>query len=242
MAGIFSGSLTTISSILNSLATVTVVDFVHPISQSIQKNEKKSLLLAKGFSLAYGAICICIALTLTKTNSLTQVGFLFHNTFDGPSLAIFTLGVLTRKGFGKSVLFCLLPGFIITQWIGFSGLLNGYNEPPLPLNTSMCASTFNLTHGYSTSEISNTFAPSNTPAHSSHSETFILNKISYFWIRPIGFVITLCITYIGISIIEMKRKRNKAIIPADSKYLSPLVRLWTKNSKGTEQLKENTTL
>ncbi|GBO07693.1 hypothetical protein AVEN_225507-1 [Araneus ventricosus] len=48
LAGIFSGSLTTISSILNSLATVTVVDFVHPIFQSLQRNEKKSLLLAKG--------------------------------------------------------------------------------------------------------------------------------------------------------------------------------------------------
>ncbi|GBO01124.1 Sodium-coupled monocarboxylate transporter 2, partial [Araneus ventricosus] len=48
VAGIFSGSLTTISSVLNSLATVTVVDFVHPIFQSLQRNEKKSLLLAKG--------------------------------------------------------------------------------------------------------------------------------------------------------------------------------------------------
>ncbi|GBN09692.1 Sodium-coupled monocarboxylate transporter 2 [Araneus ventricosus] len=48
LAGIFSGSLTTISSVLNSLATVTVVDIVHPIVQSLQRNEKKSLLLAKG--------------------------------------------------------------------------------------------------------------------------------------------------------------------------------------------------
>ncbi|GBO22368.1 hypothetical protein AVEN_154418-1 [Araneus ventricosus] len=47
VAGIFCGSLTTISSVLNSLATVTVVDFVHPIFQSLQRNEKKSLLLAK---------------------------------------------------------------------------------------------------------------------------------------------------------------------------------------------------
>ncbi|GBN81451.1 Sodium-coupled monocarboxylate transporter 2 [Araneus ventricosus] len=105
VAGLFSGSLSTISSILNSLATVTVVDFVHPIFQSLQKNEKKSLLLAKGLSLAYGAICICIALSLTKISSISQVGMLFQNTFEGPILAIFTIGVLTRKGFGKVTVF-----------------------------------------------------------------------------------------------------------------------------------------
>ncbi|GBN09693.1 Sodium-coupled monocarboxylate transporter 2 [Araneus ventricosus] len=168
VAGLFSGSLSTISSILNSLATVTVVDFVHPIFQSLQKNEKKSLLLAKGLSLAYGAICICIALSLTKISSISQVGMLFQNTFEGPILAIFTIGVLTRKGFGKSVLYGLLPGFSLTQWIGFSSLFSGYNEPPLPLDTSMCTTTFNLTYDDSTSEMSNIISPSITPVPYSH--------------------------------------------------------------------------
>ncbi|GBN59689.1 Sodium-coupled monocarboxylate transporter 1 [Araneus ventricosus] len=183
VAGIFSGSLTTISSVLNSLATVTVIDFVHPIFQSLESNEKKSLLLAKGLALAYGAICICIALALTKISSLAQVGFLFHNTFEGPSLAIFTIGVMTRIGFGKSVLFSLLPGFAITQWIGFSSLFSGYNEPPLPLNTSMCSSTFNLTYDYSASEVSNIISPSTTlsPAsqrseQSSHPTRFKISE------------------------------------------------------------------
>ncbi|GBN10785.1 Sodium-coupled monocarboxylate transporter 2 [Araneus ventricosus] len=235
VAGLFSGSLTTISSILNSLATVTIVDFVHPIFQSLQKNEKKSLFLAKGLSVAYGAICICIALALTKTSSISHVGFLFNNTFEGPTLAIFTIGMLTRKGFGKSVLFGLLAGFSVTLWIGCCSLFSGYVETPLPLSTSMCATTLNNTYDYSTFEISNVISPSTTSEPSSHDDTFILNKMPYFWIRPVGFVITFCCTYIAIFISD----RNRAVIPPDSKYLSPVVKLWTKNSKATEHQKEN---
>ncbi|GBO17342.1 hypothetical protein AVEN_167006-1, partial [Araneus ventricosus] len=106
VAGIFSASLTTVSSVLNSLATATVVDFAHPIFPSLQRNEKKSLLLAKGLSLGYGAVCICLAFALTKVHSISQVGYLFGNTFEGPIAAIFTIGVLTRKGYGKVTHFC----------------------------------------------------------------------------------------------------------------------------------------
>ncbi|CAL1268855.1 unnamed protein product [Larinioides sclopetarius] len=171
VAGIFSGSLTTISSILNSLATVTVVDFIHPIFQSLQRNEKKSLLLAKGLSLTYGVICICITLSLTKINSLVHIAFLFTNTFGGPILAIFTIGMLTRKGFGKSVLFGLLSGFSITLWIGCCNLFGGYVESPLPFSSSKCTTSLNSTYDYSTFEISNITSPSTTPGfHPSGSE------------------------------------------------------------------------
>ncbi|GBL75074.1 hypothetical protein AVEN_155411-1, partial [Araneus ventricosus] len=104
------------------------------------------------------------------------------------------IGVVT------SVLYGLLPGFSITQWIGFSSLFSGYNEPPLPLNTSMCTTTFNLTYDDSTSHMSNIISPSITSVPYSHGETFVLNKMPYFWIRPIGFVITFCCTLIAIFI------------------------------------------
>ncbi|XP_055947004.1 putative sodium-dependent multivitamin transporter [Argiope bruennichi] len=232
LAGIFSASLTTVSSVLNSLATITIIDFVHPIFQSLRRNENKSLLLAKGLSLAYGAICICVAFALTKAKSISQVGFLCNNTFEGPTLAIFTIGVLTRKGSGKSIVFGLLVGLSITLWIGFSSLFSGYIEKPLPLSTSMCAATFNLTHEYALLGISNLPSPNTTI--SSESEIFILNKISYFWVKPIGFVITLCSTCIAIFISGLKTE----VVLSDLKYLSPVARFWTKD-KTIDQHMEN---
>ncbi|GBN49097.1 hypothetical protein AVEN_38055-1 [Araneus ventricosus] len=46
-AGVFSGSLSTISSALNSLSTVTVVDFLKPLCP-FNLNDSKMVVIAKG--------------------------------------------------------------------------------------------------------------------------------------------------------------------------------------------------
>ncbi|GBN24199.1 hypothetical protein AVEN_60329-1 [Araneus ventricosus] len=137
-----------------------------------------------------------------------------------------------------NVFFGLLAGFSVTLWIGCCSLFSGYVEPPLPLSTNKCASTSNLTSDYSTFEISNVISPSTTPEPSPQGETFFLNKMAFFWIRPISFVITFCCTFIAIFISD----RNKAVISPDSKYLSPVVRLWTKKTETTEHHEENISL
>ncbi|GBN59539.1 hypothetical protein AVEN_141484-1 [Araneus ventricosus] len=49
-AGVFSGSLSTISSALNSLSTVTVVDFLKPLCP-FNLNDSKMVVIAKGLLL-----------------------------------------------------------------------------------------------------------------------------------------------------------------------------------------------
>ncbi|GFY06253.1 sodium-coupled monocarboxylate transporter 2 [Trichonephila clavipes] len=204
IAGIFSGSLSTISSALNSLATVTVMDFIHPFSSSIRQSETKSMFTAKVLckfskpyhtytyleqffltttnskqilpschsngseqlspisqsagimeevsvhfvetAFSYGFICIGVTFTLLNSSSISQVGYVLNSSLEGPTTAVFAIGVLTRKGFGKKVLFGLLVGCAITCWIGYSSLLSGYQETPLSQNNSMCTSTLNITY------------------------------------------------------------------------------------------------
>ncbi|GBN24194.1 hypothetical protein AVEN_60325-1 [Araneus ventricosus] len=137
----------------------------------------------------------------------------------------------------KSVVFGLLAGFSVTLWIGCCSLFSGYVESPLPLSTNKCASTSNLTSDYSTFEISNVISPNTTP-EPSHGETFFLNKMAFFWIRPISFAITFCCTFIAIFISD----RNNTVISSDSKYLSPVVRLWTKKTETIGHHEENISL
>ncbi|GFT28408.1 sodium-dependent multivitamin transporter [Nephila pilipes] len=197
MAGIFSGSLSTVSSALNSLATVTIVDFVHPLFSSIRLNETKSVFIAKALSLCYGLICICLAFALLNTSSIKQVANLVNSIIDGPVAAIFTLGVLTTKCSGKNVLFGLLAGVAVTSWIGYGTLFSGYVQSSLPMNTSMCATSFNssYTTSYTTSTyyfISNNVSSTTSSTLDSQSDIFLLYKVSYYWIRPLGFITTLC--------------------------------------------------
>ncbi|GFS44341.1 sodium-coupled monocarboxylate transporter 1 [Trichonephila inaurata madagascariensis] len=130
---------------------------------------------------SYGFICIGVTFTLLHSNSISQVGYILNSSLEGPTTAVFVIGVLTRKGFGKKVLFGLLTGYAITCWIGYSSLLSGYQETPLPQNNSMCTSTLNITYdSFSISPACHTLNNcSSTVASSidSESDIFILNKI-----------------------------------------------------------------
>ncbi|GFQ96147.1 sodium-coupled monocarboxylate transporter 2 [Trichonephila clavata] len=233
IAGIFSGSLSTISSALNSLATVTVMDFIHPFSSSIRQSETKSIFTAKALSFSYGLICICVTFSLLNASSISQVGYLLNSSLEGPTTAVFAIGVLTRKGFGKKVLFGLMAGYAITCWIGYSSLLSGYQETPLSQNNSMCTSALNITYDSSSMPSAchalNIYNCSSTVASSidSESDVFILNKIPYLWIRPLGFIITFCCVFIAIFVTDWKTD----VIPPDSKCLSPVTRFWTKKDR-----------
>ncbi|GFQ96138.1 putative sodium-dependent multivitamin transporter [Trichonephila clavata] len=210
MAGIFSGSLSTVSSALNSLATVTVVDFIHPLFSSIRSNEAKSVFIAKTLSFCYGFICICLAFALLHTSSIKQVSNLVNSTVDGPVAAIFTLGILTTKCSGKNVLFGLLAGVAVTSWIGYGTLFSGYIQASLPMNTSKCATSFNFTETVSYTIPTylgfENISSSTSSMLVSQSDIFILYKVSYYWIRPIGFITTIFFTFLAVCLTGWKAK------------------------------------
>ncbi|GFT15379.1 sodium-coupled monocarboxylate transporter 1 [Nephila pilipes] len=231
VAGIISGSLSTVSSALNSLATVTVMDFIRPLSSTIRQSETKSIFIAKVLSFSYGLVCIGVTFTLLNASSISQVGYLLNSSLEGPTTAVFAIGVLTRKGFGKSVLFGLLSGYAITCWIGYSSLLSGYHEAPLPLNNSMCPSSLNITYDFPVTSPTclavNNCSSAVTSYIDSNRDIFTMNKVSYLWIRPLGFIITVCCIFISIFVTGWKTDA----IPLDSKCLSPVTRLWMKKTK-----------
>ncbi|GBO22190.1 Sodium-coupled monocarboxylate transporter 2 [Araneus ventricosus] len=103
-AGIFSGSLSTISSALNSLSTVTLIDFVQPLF-SDRLNPTLELYIAKGLSLMYGVATIALTLAITNVDSLAQATIVFMSVAEGPVLAVFLVGVLTRKASDKVISF-----------------------------------------------------------------------------------------------------------------------------------------
>ncbi|GFT00299.1 sodium-coupled monocarboxylate transporter 2 [Trichonephila clavipes] len=101
-AGIFSSSLSTISSALNSLAIVTIIDFIQPIF-SKRLNPKREEYLAKGLSLFYGVVCILLTYSIAGVDSIAQATSVFMSVTEGPVLAVFLIGVLTRKATDKVV-------------------------------------------------------------------------------------------------------------------------------------------
>ncbi|GFY06235.1 uncharacterized protein TNCV_2680291 [Trichonephila clavipes] len=101
VAGIFSGSLSTLSSALNSLSAVTVIDLIKPIYKS-RLSETKMVYIAKMLSFCYGIICICFSFVISKVDSLVAINQTVLSVVEGPVFAVFCIAVLSRKGSEKN--------------------------------------------------------------------------------------------------------------------------------------------
>ncbi|GFY58775.1 sodium-coupled monocarboxylate transporter 1 [Trichonephila inaurata madagascariensis] len=137
VAGILSGALSTISSALNSVSMVTLIDFIQPFYKR-QLKEKTLLFIGKALALFYGVLFLMLTFAISKTDSIVQLVMVFIGVIEGPITAIFLIGVLTRKASDKVAMLGLTFGFVVTSWISFGKLFSGYHYSSLPLETSGC--------------------------------------------------------------------------------------------------------
>ncbi|CAL1295748.1 unnamed protein product [Larinioides sclopetarius] len=231
IAGIFSGSLSTISSALNSLSAVTVNDFIKPLCKT-KLNDTRVVYIAKVLSILFGMLCVCFAFAISKVDSLVAVNNALIGITEGPMLAIYLIGILTRKGSQRCILFGLIVGFALTGWIGYGIVFSGYRSPSLPVESSGCASALNSTSIFQNSTAAcigiEQCATTIKPVIPARNDPFILYKISFVWIAPIGLFFTLSAILLAILFTGSWRHN---VIPANSKCLSPVTKLWIRSSR-----------
>ncbi|XP_015913603.1 putative sodium-dependent multivitamin transporter isoform X2 [Parasteatoda tepidariorum] len=223
IAGIFSASLSTISSILNSLAAVTVEDFIRPMRPNISHE----VLITKIICLLYGAICIGFAFVMSSIGSLIKMNAIIYGMFAGPNLGVFILAVSTKASNEEGTIIGFVTSLAIAAFLSFSprkeksALLSLSNECPE-------FDIMNSTTAYS-------LAPTSQPTNSTIEtpEETLQIPISYMWISSIGFFICLIVGYFA-SIIIAFFKKKKYDVP--DIYLSP-VRTWFSKREAFE--KEN---
>uniref|UniRef100_A0A1B6LZK8 Sodium-dependent multivitamin transporter n=1 Tax=Graphocephala atropunctata TaxID=36148 RepID=A0A1B6LZK8_9HEMI len=133
-AGIFSASLSTVSSCVNSLAAVTVEDYLKPLLPRIEATG--STALAKCLVLLYGLACLGVGFLAQHIGGLLQAGLSIMGIAGGPLLGTFTLGMFLPCANEPGALAGIALGIISAAWIGF-----GQPKPkptPLPLSTDGC--------------------------------------------------------------------------------------------------------
>lgn len=147
ISGIFSASLSTISSCLNSLAAVTLEDFVKPSYKVITKKswESNSAFVSKILAGIFGIICIAVAFIAQSFGGILQAALIIFGVVGGPLLALFTLGMTTTVANQIGSTIGLLIGIMLTLLIGF-----GKPKPPmriLDVSTEDCTKfgIFNVT-------------------------------------------------------------------------------------------------
>lgn len=134
VSGIFSASLSSVSSCLNSLAAVTLEDYLKPLYLFIMKkplemSPTRSAIPSKIIAGVYGIVCIGTAFLAQRVGGILQVSLTIFGVVGGPLLGLFTLGMSTKSANERGSIVGLFSGIIISMWIGF-----GHPKPPAPVS------------------------------------------------------------------------------------------------------------
>ncbi|KAL9963406.1 hypothetical protein ACROYT_G026916 [Oculina patagonica] len=183
MACLFSGTLSTVSSGLNSLAAVVLEDFIKPFcrSRQMQLTEMRATLYSKLLALGFGALTIGLSFLATKLGAILQTFYSVFGVVGGPVVGAFCLGMFTRRAHSRGVYIGLLLGFAIGLWIGVGAKVYPPPVTKAPVSTEGCKADV----PFRNSTINSTSAPP-----PKEYEGLVLYRISWLWYSFVCFTVT----------------------------------------------------
>lgn len=122
IASIFSAGMSTISTSLNSTATIFLSDYYKKFINR-DANEKASMRVLYSASFATGIAGIGIALALTGVESVLDAWWALASIFSGGMLGLFLLGFLPGKARQTEAVAGVITGVILIAWMSLSPLL-----------------------------------------------------------------------------------------------------------------------
>lgn len=119
IASIFAAGMSTVSTSLNSGATIVFTDFYQRFVNR-DATEKQSMRILYLASAVIGVIGIVVALAMTKVKSALDAWWALSSIFSGGMLGLLLLGFFTRRTAGKHALIGVVAGILVICWISLS--------------------------------------------------------------------------------------------------------------------------
>ncbi|XP_072174293.1 sodium-coupled monocarboxylate transporter 1-like [Diadema setosum] len=189
---ILSGTLSSVSSGLNSVAAVTVKDIVKVIVKDM--TDKRETVISKIIATSYGVLCVALALAASQMGPVLQLAITLMGLIGGPLLGVFTLGIFFPWANSKGAIVGLLCGIGMALWIGVGSFLHPPDKPQLPVTTDGCLATENMTTPSALPTTNDpyefmTTSHGNTSSKSGHSITDLYH-VSYLYYGLVsGFIV-----------------------------------------------------
>ncbi|KAJ6635574.1 putative sodium-dependent multivitamin transporter [Pseudolycoriella hygida] len=191
VSGLFSASLSTVSAAVNSLAAVTLEDYIKPLYKFIRKRplpETKSTLPSKITAMLFGIICIGVAFGAQLLGGVLQASLTVFGVVGGPLFALFTLGMFTTRAKQRGAITGLICGIGLALYLGF-----GQPKPTPPTKSFTledCTEFEDIRTNYTTLvQMSRSIPPDDD------TEYVWLLKLSYLWYGVVGWIVTFVVGY-----------------------------------------------
>ena len=126
IAGIFAAAMSTLSSIINSVATLASVDFYEKLVKN--PTPKKSVLFAEVMTVVAGLVGIAAALVLSRydIHSLFDVSIELAGLLGGGFAGAYTLGMFTRRANSPGVAIGIASSIVLTTVAWSMNLVHPY--------------------------------------------------------------------------------------------------------------------
>ncbi|ELT89215.1 hypothetical protein CAPTEDRAFT_91387 [Capitella teleta] len=184
---LFSGALSSVSSMLNSLAAVTWQDFCLLNKRAQGLSERSATLINKAMSAGYAAIGIGMAFVFSNIGgTVLQMSLAFNGAVGAPLVGIFILGAFFPCVNWQGAFSGGVAGFVLSMWISIGAYVTS-PEVTIPMNfsTAACPVMNTSNEFYSTTEIALTFTTEETDGIDK------LYTLSYLWYTAVGILATL---------------------------------------------------
>ncbi|XP_050526960.1 putative sodium-dependent multivitamin transporter [Daktulosphaira vitifoliae] len=184
LSGVWSSAMCTVSAALNSLAAVTLEDYILPFSRA-ELSDKNRVVFLKLMVIVYGILSIMLGYCAQYVGSLLEASMSLLGIIGGPILAIFTLGIFVPYVNQKGSLIGLTIGLVFLFVIGLGGPKPRLKN--LPTYTNGCKFENNL--------INSTLSV--TPIYKDSESYIYLFRISYMYYIVLGFLTTSVVALIA---------------------------------------------
>jgi sodium-coupled monocarboxylate transporter 8/12 len=117
IAGVFAATMSTLSAGFNSLATATVIDFVHRFRRAAPADPRADVTMARWITCAWALASTALAAWVGRLGTIVEIFGKISGFFGGPILGVFLLGILTRRPGGAAAVVGLLAGTACAWWV-----------------------------------------------------------------------------------------------------------------------------
>jgi SSS family solute:Na+ symporter len=117
IAAVFAAGMSTISTSLNSAATVFHADFFR---RFIRREGGDSLRVLKAATLAFGVIGTAVSFLLLNVASALDAWWTLSSIFSGGILGLFLLGIISRRAGNPAAAAAVICGVLVITWITLS--------------------------------------------------------------------------------------------------------------------------
>lgn len=117
IAAIFAATMSSISSGINSVTTATIVDFYRRHVKP-RAPEQHYLNASRYWSVIWGSVATIVALNVNRLGTILQIIWKIQGFFSGVLLAIFLLGMLTRRANWQGAVFGGTIGIATVSFVG----------------------------------------------------------------------------------------------------------------------------